>query len=106
MQEYVISQGVLAAMDGTGTRLEVIYGFLTLPCGEDRDGARSLRISAISVQSVKGVFLSPGRYRLTTKEGFNLHLVRNNVGWQLVQEPRIPALFAVPSHTAGRVSEV
>jgi hypothetical protein len=99
----VISQGVLEPLDGTGTRLEVVYGFLKLPCDDDQGETLSLRISAISVQSVEGVFLSPGRYRLTTKEGLNLQLDRNNVGWQLVHEPRMPMRFA-PTITGADLS--
>ena len=107
MQEYVISHGVLEVVDATSPRLEVIYGFLTLPdCAEDGRGALTSRISAISVQSVKGAFISPGRYRLTTNEGLTLLLERSNVGWQLVQELRLPPLFVVRRQGTRRISEV
>ena len=106
MQEYVISQGVLEVVDGTSTRLEVIYGFLTQPdCAEDGRGALTSRISAISVQSVKGVFISPGRYRLTTNEGLTLLLERSNVGWQQVQELRLPPLILLQRERTRRISE-
>ena len=96
MQEYVIAQGILETTDREASRLKVVYGFLTMPgLGDASRGAVNSRISAISVQSLEGTFISLGRYRLTTNDGQRLLLERNNAGWQVVQEVRLSTLLTL-----------
>jgi hypothetical protein len=87
MQEHLISEGKLTSVKEIGQDLAVIYGFLFLSRTDDRVGGNlQALISAISIRSLQGIPIPPGRYQLSTSTGESFLLENTDLGWKLAQD--------------------
>jgi hypothetical protein len=87
MQEHVISEGMLRSVEGSGQDLAVIYGFLFLSGADYRAGGnQQALISTISIRSLQGTPIPPGRYQLSASTGESFLLENTGLGWKLAQD--------------------